>query len=143
MNETFIYSFLLPPCLYYYELHKFGSSKSRKYLNLFNSILTLKCVFLKISEPENIEGIDQEMVSSEAIIRAGNHWLSLCLKQIIHLPGGASLSIIWKEDGNAWFTLFLKGTQSKQSVRWLHYCMLFWPCSWMTCSFLFLILFIG
>lgn len=72
MKETFNYRFLLPPfqpfvTTDYLCVHL---PKSKKYLNLFKSLLTLKSVFLETSEPENTEGADQEMANSEAGMRA-------------------------------------------------------------------------
>lgn len=91
--------------------------KSRKYLNLLKSRLPLKYVFLKTSEPNNTEGVDQETVRSGTIFRAGIPALTLCFWQTTHLPGFVSLHVISIEDGNAYFPLFLKGTQNKHHSK--------------------------
>lgn len=131
------------PALSYQKLLKFGFSKSRKYLNLFKSLLTLKCAFLKPPEPDNIDGANQEMARSEAITRTGIYSLTLQFKQITLLPGFTSFYTFWTDDGDTCFALFFQGTQNRQTVRELQYCMLIQPYGYMSCSFLFLILFIG
>lgn len=102
---------------------RLGLPKGRQYLNLFESILTLKCVSLKTWKSENSEEADQEMGRSAAISRGGIHLWTLCFRQIIRLPGFVSCCVIWIEDGNACSASFLKCTWNKQAVREIQGCM--------------------
>jgi hypothetical protein len=61
--------------------------KSRKIFKSISNNLTLKFVFLNTSEPENSEGANQDMLRSEAIMKAGIHSLFFVLSKSPALLG--------------------------------------------------------